>query len=217
MHLRKPSPATIIASLALFFALGGTAIAAHHYLITSTKQIKPSVLKNLKGNAGKTGKTGPAGPAGPSGAAGASGTKGELGPSEVYEVQLKEDSAQQTKNNVRTLKLTGLPAGTYAIYGKAVLKPEEANVGQAECTLIVEPGGANQNDDTAFVPLNTANEELLTLNTELTHTFASTGEAEVNCTTTGDKFKVIYERGEEGTRIIAIRVNTAHTSIAAAS
>jgi hypothetical protein len=74
MHLHKPSPTGVIALLALFLALGGTAIAAHHYLITSTSQIKPSVLKKLKGN------TGPAGPAGAIGPAGASGPQGPAGP-----------------------------------------------------------------------------------------------------------------------------------------
>ncbi|MHB8492068.1 MAG: hypothetical protein ACYDA6_07650, partial [Solirubrobacteraceae bacterium] len=169
------------------------------------------VLATLKGNKGAKGSTGAIGPSG------ASGAKGELGPSEVYEVQLKEDSAQQTANNVRTLKLTGLPAGTYAIYEKALVGTEEANPGQAECSLIAEPRGVNQRDDPAIVPLVIANEDRLTLNTEITHTFASTGEAEVNCATKGDRFKLINERGEEGTRIIAIRVNTAHTSIAATS
>ena len=33
----------LVAWLALFVALGGTGIAASHYIITSTKQIKPSV------------------------------------------------------------------------------------------------------------------------------------------------------------------------------
>jgi hypothetical protein len=76
MHLRKPSPGTAIALLALFIAMGGTAIAAHHYLITSTKQIKPSVLKSLK----KTGPAGPAGPAGPQGPGGPGGAAGATGP-----------------------------------------------------------------------------------------------------------------------------------------
>jgi hypothetical protein len=44
MRIRKPSPATIIASLALLLALGGSAVAANRYVITSTSQIKPSVL-----------------------------------------------------------------------------------------------------------------------------------------------------------------------------
>jgi hypothetical protein len=47
MHSPKPSPATIIACMALFVALGGTAIAASHYVITSTSQIKPSVRSAL--------------------------------------------------------------------------------------------------------------------------------------------------------------------------
>jgi hypothetical protein len=43
----KPSPAMVVACLALFVALGGTAVAARQYLITSTDQIKPSVLSEL--------------------------------------------------------------------------------------------------------------------------------------------------------------------------
>ena len=69
MH-RRPSPATAIALLALFFALGGTAIAAKHYLITSTSQIKPSVLEQLHGKVGETGPAGTAGLAGPQGPGG---------------------------------------------------------------------------------------------------------------------------------------------------
>jgi len=71
------SYANVVATLALFFAVsGGAAYAASHYLITSTKQIKPSVLASLKGKAG------PAGPAGPAGSAGAAGTgtAGSAGP-----------------------------------------------------------------------------------------------------------------------------------------
>jgi hypothetical protein len=88
MHLRKPSPGTAIALVALFFALGGTAIAAHHYLITSTKQIKPSVLKKLKlpgatGARGAAGASGPQGPAGPQGPQGAQGPQGPQGPGAV--------------------------------------------------------------------------------------------------------------------------------------
>jgi len=66
MHklLRKPSPAIVIACLALFVASTGTSIAASHYLITSTKQIKPSVIKKLHGAKGAKGATGAAGAAG---------------------------------------------------------------------------------------------------------------------------------------------------------
>jgi hypothetical protein len=65
--------ANVAMTLALVFAMSGGAYAANKFLITSTKQISPKVLKALKGKAG------PAGPAGPAGAAGA-GTAGAAGP-----------------------------------------------------------------------------------------------------------------------------------------
>jgi hypothetical protein len=76
----------LVAVLALVFAMSGGAFAAGRYLITSTKQIKPSVLKQLQGKAGASGAQGPAGSQGPAGAAGAAGAagpagaKGEAGP-----------------------------------------------------------------------------------------------------------------------------------------
>jgi hypothetical protein len=75
----RPTPATIIAVVALFVALGGTAVAANRYLITSTSQIKPSVLKELRGHAGATGPTGATGLAGSAGATGAPGPAGVTG------------------------------------------------------------------------------------------------------------------------------------------
>jgi hypothetical protein len=48
MRFRRPSAASIIAVAALFVALGGTAVASH-FLITNTSQIKPSVLRQLRG------------------------------------------------------------------------------------------------------------------------------------------------------------------------
>lgn len=75
----KLRPTLIIASLALFLSLGGGAFAAQHYLITSTHQIKPSVLKQLRGATGARGPAGPVGTAGAAGAAGAAGTAGAAG------------------------------------------------------------------------------------------------------------------------------------------
>jgi hypothetical protein len=80
MKSKKPSLSTAIASLALFFALGGTAIAAKHYLITSTSQIKPSVLAKLKAKNGAPGPAGPVGPQGAQGPPGQQGPRGERGP-----------------------------------------------------------------------------------------------------------------------------------------
>ncbi len=75
---RHASFAHVIAVLALVFAMTGGAYAAKKYLITSTSQIKPSVLKMLQGKAGPVGAPGAAGPQGPAGPAG-TGAKGESG------------------------------------------------------------------------------------------------------------------------------------------
>ena len=71
--------ANVAATLALVFAMSGGALAATHYVITSTKQIKPSVLKELKGKAGVTGPAGATGPGGANGQAGAAGPQGPGG------------------------------------------------------------------------------------------------------------------------------------------
>jgi len=73
------SYANVVATLALVFAMSGGAYAAGRYLITSSKQISPKVLKTLKGAPGKAGAQGPAGAAGAQGPAGAAGAKGEAG------------------------------------------------------------------------------------------------------------------------------------------
>ena len=68
--LRRPSPTTIIACLALFFSLAGTGIAASRYIITSTSQIKPSVRRALHGAEGARGPLGPQGVPGTTGPVG---------------------------------------------------------------------------------------------------------------------------------------------------
>jgi hypothetical protein len=77
--------ANMALTVALVFAMTGGAYAASKYLITSTKQISPKVLKALagkpgtKGAAGPTGSQGPAGPAGPKGETGSAGKEGPAG------------------------------------------------------------------------------------------------------------------------------------------
>lgn len=51
MTIPKPSPAMVVAGVALVLASSGTTLAASHYLVTSTSQIKPSVLRSLASSA----------------------------------------------------------------------------------------------------------------------------------------------------------------------
>jgi hypothetical protein len=73
MIRRRLCYANVVATLALVFAMSGGALAAGHYLLTSTSQVSPKVLKALKGKNGQTG------PAGTQGAQGAQGARGETG------------------------------------------------------------------------------------------------------------------------------------------
>ena len=77
---RTLSYANVTATLALFLAASGGALAATHYLITSTTQISPKVLKELSGQQGQRGSRGAAGAAGQSGPVGPTGVVGPAGP-----------------------------------------------------------------------------------------------------------------------------------------
>jgi hypothetical protein len=74
---RRLSYANVTATLALVFAMSGGALAANHYLVNSTKQISPKVLKKLVGKPGKTGATGAIGAIGVTGATGKEGSAGK--------------------------------------------------------------------------------------------------------------------------------------------
>lgn len=75
MTRKRPNKTAVAAYVALFFSVaGGTAFAAHHYLITSKNQISPKVrsaLRSARGPAGTTGSTGATGAPGATGATGA--------------------------------------------------------------------------------------------------------------------------------------------------
>jgi hypothetical protein len=95
---RRFSYANVAATLALVFSMSSGALAAKHYLITSTKQIKPNVLKELRGKTGAIG---------PRGSQGAVGQEGKPGP---------EGKAGLTSSELETLKNI-LPHITYVASG----------------------------------------------------------------------------------------------------
>lgn len=215
------SYANVAATMALVLSTGGGAFAATHYLINSTRQINPAVMRALKGKAGKPGVAGSQGPAGPQGSAGPQGQAGPQGPegkagqppteqpgAEVYEVALSPSLGELPAGASRTLTLAGIPAGAYAISAKALVAPVEEAKGSAECVLAAE-----SDSDRSVASLGPASKPAVTLSDELTHTFAAGASAvTLTCDATGNEWAL-----EEGTRIVAVKVQARHASSAGAS
>ena len=71
---------------------------------------------------------------------------------------------------------------------------------------------AGPDSDSAYEPLRTDSDWIVTISTEITHTFTSDGSVTMTCVAFSDKW--IFE---EQTRIIAVRVGSLHQSSAPAS
>jgi hypothetical protein len=107
--------ANVVATLALVFAMSGGALAANHYLINSTKQVSPKVLKKLTGKTGKTGKTGATGAAGATGPAGLAGKEGSAGApgSAVGYAAVASDGTVDMSRSKGVISVTNPTAGLY--------------------------------------------------------------------------------------------------------
>jgi hypothetical protein len=148
----------VTATLALFFAMSGGALAAEHYLINSTKQINPKVLKALKGNRGLTGSTGSAGKEGvpgKEGPAGKEGKEGKAGPTVLGAITEVRAEKSVPKNQSIEVIAT-CPKGSRAISGGGnyEIEPTEKppNRFRSEATKgrtgwLVEVGNPNANTE----------------------------------------------------------------------
>ncbi len=104
---KRPSGALVVAVVALFVALGGTAMAGG-YVITRLGQIKPSVRHQLRGNAG---------PQGAQGAPGAQGAQGPQGPAGIPGVVEVESAAVVLSPDGVNGTYASCPAGDVALGG----------------------------------------------------------------------------------------------------
>lgn len=129
--------ANVVATLALVFAMSGGALAASHYLITSTKQISPKVLKALKGKPGPAGPAGAPGKEGGTGKAGTNGNNGTAGSNgasvNASEVQVGEPAC----NELGGSKFTVGGTETFACNG------EKGKAGTSVTNTAVSQGNAN--------------------------------------------------------------------------
>jgi hypothetical protein len=239
-RLRVPSPALIVAMIALFVSLTGTGMAAKAFLTggdiidgsLTGKDIKQgSILKaDLKkgvipklsaargargatgpqGPGGPQGPQGPGGPQGPQGAQGGPGPQGPPGPSNGYEQKLSA-AVNGTSGVNRTLTLSNLPAGAYAIFGKALIGTTAGTArSSAQCVLT-----AGATSDLSFERLDDG--FYGHVNTHLVHTFASTGTVTMACTVFGQPFILGSGTPSNNTRIVAIKLNTASNTVGGAT
>jgi hypothetical protein len=183
---RHLSYANVVATLALVFAMSGGALAASHYLINSTKQINPKVLGALKGT-GKAGSAGAQGPAGPQGTPGAQGQPGapgqpggpgERGPPGTNGV------VSAVTSSTGTLKVA---AGTYLIL--AFIEGQgEVGTTEMTCTLTA---GTDTDSKKNIVGGNGNNYLFQTIPLMVTHTFAASGQASVECNGRGETSRMV--------------------------
>jgi hypothetical protein len=138
--------ANVAATLALVLSMSGGALAASHYLVSSTKQISPKVLKKLKGATGKAGTTGKEGPAGKEGAQGKEGKEGKEGKAGsavgYAHVEASGEVVAADSLNVTSANIAHESAGVYCFHGLPFTVR----------AVVVSPDGFGPNDEILVSP-----------------------------------------------------------------
>ena len=181
---RLRHPATIIAAVALFVAMGGGAAAYASGLISGSQIKNHSIAakkltkKAIKSLHGQRGRRGPAGPAGPTGATGATGATGPIGPSNAY--TFFRDSAVGIGSTSTTVATANLAAGDYAIFAKTYIdsSPITDAVGYSTCTLTT---GSDQDQSSLNLGGQAQQVSRGALSMQVSHVFAAAGTAVVSC------------------------------------
>jgi len=157
-NMKRPKLATIMAGLALFIVLGGSATAASGLIngkkikkgTVTAKQIKnktitkgklaPSTLSALAGAQGAKGEKGAIGQQGPQGAAGQQGPQGLPGGTITTYFE-SDDSPINVAANTETevINMNGLAAGRYII--TVSVQAFSAGAGLVQCDLATNGGG----------------------------------------------------------------------------
>jgi hypothetical protein len=137
----------IVSVIALICATSGTSLAAGHYLISSSKQIKPGTIsladlsksaqKQLIGKSGAHGPSGAPGTAGATGPIGATGADGAAGVNGSARAYGRFDGTKLVTASSKNIVSIANPAtGTYCITAANGITPTDS-------ILIVAPDDAN--------------------------------------------------------------------------
>jgi hypothetical protein len=133
---KRLSYSNLAATLALIIAFaGGTAYAARKYVITSTKQIKPSVVSKLQGAAG------PPGPQGIQGIQGNQGAPGTLS-SAYFDAYTTTSASTADGGPVTFPTQTETPSGINANGANTVFTPTSTGTYLVVVTLTENPSQA---------------------------------------------------------------------------
>jgi hypothetical protein len=197
--VRPPSPAMVVAMIALFAALGGTGYAASELTKSpnaaaakTKKKSKPADAQDLaqiksffKANrASLVGSPGAQGSAGPQGPQGSQGPAGPQGPVNAFSGSIEGSvtitTATRPGDKVGHLNLQ---PGSYVIFAKAWIENQSATTATtAGCEL--DAGTASDLDYLKVEPAyENAFRGAVALN--VAHTFTSAGTAQLSCFTGG--------------------------------
>jgi hypothetical protein len=202
MQSKRPSPALVVATIALIVSLGGTAVAAK-FLITSSRQVKDGSLIGADLRSGSVTKSRLS-----SGVqsllAGGAGAKAGTAAIEAHRIK-GPDVPNGGKTQVLDLDLA---PGTYAVFAKATVEPFINDQGLLD-TLLKDPktvAGACTLDvggtgDYAIQPvISPGSANPSTLNLQLTRTLSSPTTAVLTCQVDGVHWAA------RDTSIIALKV-----------
>ena len=218
---RRPSPATVISLLALVFSMAGTATAAR-VLITSSAQVKNGAItgadikdanvagRDLKNDA-VTGEKVRNGSLDADDFTGAARTALQAAETQALEVFRKAGPENQPKAELkRVATLVNVPPGTYAIFGKTVITPNEAQDGffgqsatiSGHCVL---DAGGDKDEARALLGTPGALAHGV-INAQITRSFGSAGNISLDCEVVETTWRA------SDTSIIAVRVGKAPRS-----
>ena len=183
---KRLSYANVTATLALVFAMSGGAMAANHYLITSTKQINPKVLKKLTGKPGKNG------------TAGATGATGQLGAGQVWPV--KRPGGSRSKKAQGARRAAGLPGQRSKAPTLWATSGAWKNVASGDMTLKVDRGAYCIHAVAAFTPRSDARASVIDREL-LTAPNGSNGPGTVGCTTSNNNNTLYVQTNEDNTPV----------------
>jgi hypothetical protein len=219
VRVARQSPAMIVAMLALFVALTGTAVATTSALIGSAQIRNNSItgidvknrslrpidfrgsVRGPRGLRGLRGLVGPQGPAGPQGLAGAQGIQGPIGPSNAYSTAPETAVVDLGAAEVLVKSLALPAAGSYLVFSSVTLNNNAGAGLEATFSCRLVTGADIELDDGVTSDGGEVDDRhegtLLGAGT-----LAAPGSVELRCSSNQDASNAV------GARITAVRVGT---------